>query len=151
MSAVSLPLATSPIIAASTIVIDTSVWVSWLLPTDSNHTVARNWINQHIQNGGSFISPTMLVIETASSIARVTNRLTFATSAASQLYTIPFITLVPISQSLVDETVTVAAQYKLRGADAIFVALAKIRDIPLVSFDHEQLTRPANVIATIRP
>jgi predicted nucleic acid-binding protein len=93
----------------------------------------------------------MLVIETAASMARLTNQSALGSGAARQLYTIPYIQIVPMDQELVDETVAVAAQYKLRGADALFVALAKNKSIPLVSFDNEQLTRPVSVVTTIRP
>jgi predicted nucleic acid-binding protein len=93
----------------------------------------------------------MLVIETASGVARVTHQTVLGTQAASQIYTIPFIEIVPIDQDLVNETASVAAQFKLRGADAVFVALAKLKSIPLVSFDNEQLTRSASIITTVRP
>lgn len=56
-----------------------------------------------------------------------------------------------MDQDLVNETVNIAAQYKLRGADSVFVALAKLKAIPLVSFDNEQLTRSSSFITTIRP
>jgi predicted nucleic acid-binding protein len=71
--------------------------------------------------------------------------------AASQLYSFPLLRLVPMDQLLVDEAVELAAQYHLRGADALYVAVAKELSIPLVTFDAEQLTRPAAIIATIRP
>jgi predicted nucleic acid-binding protein len=93
----------------------------------------------------------MLVIETASGIARATNQSAIAIRAAHQLYTLPFIHIVPIDQHLVNEAANIAATYRLRGADSIFVALAKIEAVPLVSFDQVQLTRPMGVIATIRP
>lgn len=137
--------------SAGTMVVDTSFWISWFLRTDSNHAIAVAWLNKHLQGGGSLLSPTMLVIETASGVARVTNLGALGTQAASELYTIPFIQIVPIDQNLVNETTAVAAQFKLRGADAVFVALAKIKSIPLVSFDNEQLSRSASVITTIRP
>ncbi len=138
-------------ISTSTMVIDTSVWVSWFLNTDSNHATAVAWLNKHLQYGGSLLSPIMLVIETASGVARVTNQVALGSYAASQLYTIPFLQLFPMNQDLVNETVAIAAQYKLRGADAVFVALAKIKSVPLVSFDREQLTRSTSVITTVRP
>jgi predicted nucleic acid-binding protein len=93
----------------------------------------------------------MLVIETASGVARATGQSAFAHRAATQLYNLPFIRIVPIDQNLVNETTRVAADYKLRGADAVFVALAKIEAVPLVTFDQEQQTRPVGVIATIHP
>jgi predicted nucleic acid-binding protein len=135
----------------NTMVIDSSVWVSWFIRSDSNHAAAVAWLNKHLQGGGSLLSPTMLVIETASGVSRVTNQSALGSHAASQLYTIPFLQIVAMDQDLVNETVNIAAQYKLRGADSVFVALAKLKAIPLVSFDNEQLTRSSSFITTIRP
>jgi len=59
--------------------------------------------------------------------------------------------IVSIDQNLVAETIILATIYKLRGADAVFVALAKVEAVPLVSFDQEQLTRPAGAVTTLHP
>lgn len=133
------------------IVMDTSVWISALMPTDPNHAAAMQWLNRHVKAGGSLLAPTLLVIETASGLARATGQPVLAQRAASRLYSLPFMRIVSIDQSLVNETVSIAATYKLRGADAVFVALAKIEGLPLVSFDQEQLTRPTDIVTTIRP
>jgi len=80
--------------------------------------------------------PMMLVMETASGVARITKPHCPAIGTKQIVCIQILITLfVPIDQvSLVDETVAIAAQYKLRGAGAIFVALAKMEAVPLVSF-----------------
>ena len=49
------------------------------------------------------------------------------------------------------EAVDMAITFDLRGPDALYVAVAKQLSIPLVTFDQEQLTRPANAITTITP
>ena len=75
------------------VVIDTSVWASRLLPRNSNHQAARAWIDSYILNGGSFVAPMIFVIEVASVIARETlppnNPQTDAHKAVSQLYALP--------------------------------------------------------------
>lgn len=138
-------------LTSSIVVVDTSVWISWLLPGDPNHIIALNWISSYAQGGGSLLSPTMLVIEISSGVSRATGQPVLARRAVSQVYSLPFIRIVPMDENLVRETTSVAADHKLRGADAVFVALAKIEAMPLVTFDEEQLSRPAGVITTIRP
>jgi predicted nucleic acid-binding protein len=59
--------------------------------------------------------------------------------------------LLPLDQELVDEAAGLAAQFSLKGMDSIYVAVAKRLGIPLVTFDKEQLTRPASIIQTIQP
>jgi predicted nucleic acid-binding protein len=59
--------------------------------------------------------------------------------------------LIPIDQPLVDEATRLAADLMLRGADSYYVAVAKMLNLPLVTFDKEQLSRTTTVITTIRP
>ncbi len=141
--------------SGATVVIDTSVWVSRLLPHDQNHQAARTWIDSHILNGGFFVAPMIFVIEVASAIARQTlppnNPQADAHKAVSRLYALPIMRLVPIDQALVDEATDLAADHRIRGADALFVALARQLGIPLVTFDKYQLKQPQAVVVTVRP
>jgi predicted nucleic acid-binding protein len=59
--------------------------------------------------------------------------------------------LAPIDQALIVDATNLSADLGLRGADAIYVALAKQLGVPLLTFDTEQLTRPAGIITTIQP
>lgn len=136
-------------------VIDTSVWVSSLLPYDANHQAARTWIDRHILHGGFFVAPIIFVIELASAIARETlppnDPRADAHKAVNQLYMLPIMRVVPIDQALVDEATSLAADHKIRGADALFVAGARQLSLPLVTFDKYQLKQPQVVAVTIRP
>jgi predicted nucleic acid-binding protein len=133
------------------VVIDTSVWISRLLPTDSNHSLARNWIDQHLLNGGMLVAPVLLVTEVASATSRQTRRPSLAHRAVSRLYHLTGMSLVPIDQTLIDTATDFAADLGIRGTDALFVALAKQLNIPLVTFDSEQIQKPVGIIHTIRP
>jgi len=144
-------VATPASLSAPVVVIDASVWASSLLHNDSNYHAARSWIGNHTGRGGYFVAPILLVIEISATISRVTQDARSGRMAASQLYSIPFMRLVPVDRILVDEATDLAAQFYLRGADALYVAVAKQLSIPLVTFDAEQLTRPAAIITTIRP
>ena len=133
------------------VVIDASAWVSRLVPQDTNHPAAVSWINRHLLTGGLFIAPILLVTETAASVSRITGLPARGHLAASSLYAISEMSLVQIDQTLVDEATGLAADLKLRGADAYYVAVARRLALPLVTFDREQLSRAATIIATIRP
>lgn len=153
-SATSAPWAFSGA-SGATVVLDTSVWASRLLPHDSNHQAARTWIDSYILNGGSFVAPMFFVIEVASVIARETlppnNPKADAHKAVGWLYTLPIMRLVPLDQALVDEATDLAADHRIRGADALFVALARQLGLPLVTFDKYQLKQPQALVVTIRP
>jgi predicted nucleic acid-binding protein len=97
----------------------------------------------------------IFVIEVASAIARETlppnNPQADAHKAVSQLYALPIMRLVPMDQALVDDATDLAADHKIRGADALFVALARQLGLPLLTFDKSQLNQPQAVVVTIRP
>lgn len=133
------------------IVVDASVWISSLLATDRNHVAASRWINNHVAGNGVVVAPILLAVETGSAISRVTHDLSWARTAVAQLYVLPSIRLANLDQQLIADAAEIAIAYAIRGADAIYVALAAQLDIPLVTLDHEQLTRPASIITTISP
>lgn len=135
----------------SSVVLDASVWVSRLLPQDSNHQLASAWVDAHILNGGTFAAPTLLVIEVSASVSRRTKNVADAHAAIRQLNGLSIMRLVQIDQSLANEAAALAADLGIRGADATYVALARQLGIPLVSFDHEQLMLAKNLIQTIHP
>ena len=135
----------------SLVVIDASAWVSRITLQDSNHPAALSWIDRHLLNGGLFVAPILLVTETAATVSRISGLSARGHLAASGLYAMPEMSLVQIDQALVDKATELAANLGLRGADAYYVAVAKILDLPLVTFDKEQLSRASSVIETIRP
>ena len=45
----------------------------------------------------------------------------------------------------------IAARHRLRGADALYVATADVRDATLVTWDREMLDRGAAVVDTCTP
>ena len=74
-----------------------------------------------------------------------------AKETAKNLDTANEIRIVPLDTSLVWSAVEVAADLKLRTGDATYVAIARQLNIPLVSWDKEQLQRAANLVATYTP
>lgn len=150
-ASLSSPGPRGPLSTPLAVVIDASVWVSNLQSRDSNYAAARAWVDRHLLGGGLLVAPILLVTETASALTRATGQPSIAHRAVSQLHRMREMRLVPIDQPLVDEATELAANLGIRGADAFYVAVAKSLSIPLVSFDHEQITRPSSLITTIRP
>ena len=56
-----------------------------------------------------------------------------------------------MDSALVQAAVDAATDLQLRAGDAIYVALAHQMNIPLVSWDKEQLQRARSLIATYTP
>lgn len=138
-------------VAVSAVVIDASVWISNIWSHDANHTAAQNWMEQHLNSGGLLISPVIMAVEIAATVARATQSPVAASQALTQLRLFSQLRLVPLDQILVDDATNIAMNFGLRCADSFYVALAQQLAIPLVTFDQEQLSRPTSIITTIRP
>lgn len=144
-------LASAQLTYGKSIVVDASVWVSSLLATDRNHMRASTWLNNHFMNNGLVIAPLLLVVETGAAVVRATQNTALAYNIVSQLHVLPAVRLAVLDQQLIADATDIAISYGIRGADSIYVALAAKLRLPLVTFDQEQLTRPASIITTIKP
>lgn len=133
------------------VVVDASVWVSWLRLSDANHHASRLWIKQYITKAGILIAPTLLPIEVAAAISRQTGQIEQARLAIQNLYALSSMRLVPVDLALVQTAVDTAIDLRLRGADATYVAVAHQFGIPLISWDREQLERASRFISTYTP
>lgn len=133
------------------VVIDTSAWVSRLQKADQNHNAARAWIDSYLENGGAFVAPVLLTVETAAAIGRGTKKPKLAAQAVEELIAMVEMSLYPIDDALSQEAATIAGELSLKGGDACFVALAKKLNLPLVTFDGEQLSRTKSIITAIQP
>ena len=58
---------------------------------------------------------------------------------------------VPLDASLAVESMRLAAKLRLRGADAVYVALAATCREPLITLDAEMLERARDVTETLTP
>jgi predicted nucleic acid-binding protein len=132
------------------IVVDASVIVSRLIPDDVNHSASRDWLTQHIQENIRIVAPIILLAEVGGAVARRTGSAD-AQKAVTLLQRIPRLRLVPIEARLGRHAAQLAIQLNLRGADAIYVAVAHRLGIPLVSWDGEHRNRAGTIITVQLP
>ena len=57
----------------------------------------------------------------------------------------------PLTDDLATEAATSAAQQRLRGADAVYVALAAQRALTLITLDREMLERTKKSVTSVTP
>jgi predicted nucleic acid-binding protein len=128
------------------IVIDASVWMSSLLPDDVNHAVSNAWIRRWLLMGNTFIAPTLFLAELSGAITRRTNHAGLGRQAAASALVSQTIQFFALDLSLAEAAARHADSLRLRGGDAVYVALAARRNVPLVAWDKELLGRASNVI-----
>ena len=132
-------------------VADASVWTSVFLAEDIHHKVSRRWLGRWTSRGGIVLAPSTLHAEVAGAVARRTGDITLGHQGLARLLGSPAVQVVPIDELLGVEAARLAADLRLRGADAVYVAVAQHFAVPLVTWDQEQLTRAATVVATRTP
>lgn len=131
-------------------VLDASLIVALYKPGDKYKPAAQAWLDSALsEDDVELHAPSIILSEVGGVIARETQRSDLATAAAGGLRD-NGIAIHDIDEHLATEAMKLAIEFKLRGADAIYVALAKRLGQPLVTFDKEQLSRPT-IISTIEP
>ena len=132
-------------------VVDASVWVSRLLPQDTNHSATRGWLERHLQAGSLTASPALVLAEVAGAVARRTQSARLGRRAVRSLLIVPGFRLISVDRRLAMTAARLAAELALRGADAVYVAAALDLGLPLVSWDDEQRERGRRLVRVQTP
>jgi len=97
------------------------------------------------------IAPTLLLPEVAGAVARRTAEPRLARRAVDAVLRLPALRLVPVDDVLARMAAKLAAQLRVRGADAIYIAVAATLQLPLVTWDVEQRDRAARLVEVFVP
>jgi len=133
------------------VVTDASIWVSQLRPQDVNHDASRLWMERYTAAGGLLLAPIYLLIEVAAAISRRTGEPALAKKAIEDLNSTDAMQFVPLDSVLTQAAVNIATNLQLRAGDAIYVAVAQQLNLPLLSWDKEQLERAEKLLTTYTP
>jgi len=119
--------------------------VSALVPSDVHHAASRSWLEQRAVDQ-LLVAPSLLLPEVASAVSRATGRPLLARRAVRLLSRLPALRIVAVDAELAEAAAQLAGDQRLRGADSVYVALAKQLSLPLVTWDLEQASRASEVI-----
>ncbi len=133
------------------VVVDASVWVSRFISWDVNQRTSYVWIERYATAGGLLIAPAFFLVEVAAAISRQTGDSALAREVIKDIYYFSAMRILSLDSTLVWSAVEMAVDLHLRAGDTTYVALAHRLNIPLVSWDKEQLQRPGNLITTYTP
>ena len=132
-------------------VVDASVWVSRLVPQDVHHLISRQWLERQVARDELLVAPILLLAEVAGAISRRTREPEQARRAVEILLRVPGLRLVSVDPPLGREAARLAADLHLRGADAVYVAVAHTLGLPLITWDIEQRERAGALIVARTP
>ncbi len=131
--------------------VDASVFVNAFNPHEQGHAESLQVLAAIHERGDPVIVPTLLLPEIASAVARATDDRASALQYAAATAALPHLTLIPLTAAVARQAVELAANHRLRGADALYVAVARRYGTTIVSRDHEQRTRGAAVVICQTP
>lgn len=129
-------------------IVDASVLAAAHLEHEPAHARARTWYARAVRS--ELAAPTIVLAEVSAAIARATGDGSLAEQAIANLLRSP-IEFVLVDRELALRAAVIGREQRLRGCDAIYVALAVQLGRPLVTLDAEQLTRGAGVAVLLRP
>ena len=122
-------------------IVDASVWVAYFHDADPAHARSFTWVENALAAGEPLVAPSLLLAEVAAAMRRIGGRPETAAEIVEHLLTVPRLELVELDQSGALRAAEVAARTALRGADAVYLALAEERSDVLISVDRQQRER----------
>ncbi len=125
--------------------VDASVFVNAFNPHEEGHAESLQILAAIQERGDPVIVPTLLVPEIASAVARATDDRVGAMQYAHATAALPHVMLVALTPALARQASELAATHRLRGSDAVYLAVARRYGTTLVSRDDEQRTRGSAV------
>jgi predicted nucleic acid-binding protein len=127
---------------------------------EPGHQVSRQFLDLLRAQALPVIVPNLVLVEVSGAISRTRRAPEQAQAFAFALGRLPHVTIRALDEILTIQALAVAAQHGLRGADAVYAAVALEVGSTLVTLDSEHLTRlstlmtvctPALALATLAP
>jgi predicted nucleic acid-binding protein len=131
--------------------IDANVFVSDAVPTDVHHADSQAFLNTLRSRSELVYSPTLVIVEAVAAIARPTGNAILAQREVGIIRGFPGMKLVGLTITRARRAAQLAAIHRLRGADAVYLAVATEYSTMLVTWDTEMLSRGGSVVTTMTP
>lgn len=133
-----------------TLVIDASVWIAARFGGEPHHDASARCLLAALAGGEPLILPMLAWVECVAATARKTGSDTLATEAGAQLRSLP-LRWVALDEPEAASATDIAATYRLRAADAVYVAVARQHRATLVTLDEEVRQRCAAQVRCLSP
>jgi predicted nucleic acid-binding protein len=136
---------------ASTYTVDASVFLNAFNPYEEGHEKSHRLLTLLQQAATPIIVPTLLLPEVAAAVSRGREEYDLAGEFAATLSRLPHLVLVPLDTTLAQQAADMAARYRLRGSDAVYVAVALRFGSTLITLDGGQRERVADALPAFHP
>ncbi len=132
-------------------IVDASVWIASVLEKDAHHEISLAFMHRFVKQQQVATVPLLVWAEIAGAVARRTGDTDRGIKVAELIAAKIWVRGVPLDASLARESMRLAAKLRLRGADAVYVALAAACQEPLLTLDAEMLERAQGVAEALTP
>ena len=132
-------------------VIDASVYVALMNVHEAAHESCWGWFDLAARLDEPIRAPVVLLAEVSAALSRGVGNPALAQRVVRQLLLTPTIELYPVTVGLAERAAGIAADCRIRGCDAVYVALAEQTGDVLVTLARQQLERGGTVVVTRRP
>ena len=136
---------------ATTVTVDASVFLNAFNPYEVGHEDSNRLLAQMLDEAIPIIVPTLLLPEVAAAVGRGRDDADLARRFTAKLRKLPHMILIPLDERLAQQAADIAAQYRLRGSDAVYAAVALRFGSTLVTLDQQQRDRVGAVIPARLP
>lgn len=133
------------------LVIDASVLVADLRPSEPYHSEAAALLDFVREQELAVSLPAIALAEVAGAISRGTRRISLAYRVIRLLQTTSHYQWIAVDSPLALRAASLAAEYHLRGYDAVYLALTQQLGASLVTLDDELCKRKPSDIEVVRP
>lgn len=132
-------------------VLDASVWVAINHAADPGHPRCVAWFDSVLASNDRLLAPTLLATEVAGAIRRLTRDQGVASRVVEELFELGTIELIVLDRARSRRAAGLAAATGLRGADAVYLAVAQELDEVLVTIDQRQADGGSGIVEVRMP
>jgi predicted nucleic acid-binding protein len=131
--------------------LDANIYARDIDPNDPHYDDCHALLERLKHGDQRVIVPTLLLAELAASISRVRRDPIRARITIEALQSLPFLTFIDLDRALGHAAAEIAADRAVKGADAVYIAVARLYGCTLVTLDQEQARRAAPIVTVMTP
>lgn len=131
--------------------LDANIFVRDADPRDADHAVCHALLVHLGRSSTIIIEPMIVLAEVAGALSRELRDPMRGRLVIELLVALPNVSYIPVDVALGREAAEIAADYGLRGMDALYVAVARRSGSAFVSLDAEARRRAAVIVSAITP
>lgn len=120
-------------------------------PAESNHAASETFIRLITNKAVEIFAPTLLFVEIGAAVMRRRQDADAGRAISDAVRKLGCIRWVILDDQVAQIATRLAIAHSLRGADAVYAAVATLDHCPLVSLDHEHFSRLAGFMTVLTP